>query len=122
MPGGDSLFLGKQSQPGKGKIVMTNGISFHFFPSPEDETSYQLVGYADTWEGGLAMRTEMFLREPISLHANEFSDFTHFEFGLFIAEIASAILESRTSLQDLVKFSETVARIVRASETLSNEE
>jgi len=100
---------------------MTNGLSIHFFPAQDSPGSHKLAMYADTWEMGSAIRSEMFLLEDISIHKDDYEDLTHYEFGLLLAEALTQILGKRTNIQDVARFTETVARIVRASETLSSE-
>lgn len=101
---------------------MTNGISIHLYPVQDRKGSHQLTAYADTWEAGHPIRSEMFLLEEIELHEEDYEFLTHYEFGTMLAEVLTQILGKRTHIDNVARFTETVARIVKASETLSNEE
>lgn len=98
----------------------TNGISFHLYPSPDGPGSHKIAGYADEWLDGTAVRSEMFLLSDVAIHKEDYEDLTHYEFGAMLAEVLTQILGKRTHIRDVARFTETVARIVEGSETLSD--
>lgn len=102
--------------------MTTNGISFHLYPTPDGPGSHKIAGYADEWLDGTAIRSEMFLLSDVAIHKEDYEVLTHYEFGTMLAEVLTQILGKRTHIDNVARFTETVARIVKASETLSNEE
>lgn len=100
---------------------MANGISLHFFPDSLHPGQYKLVAYADLWENGTPLRSEMFFHFVVPMENLDPSAFSNHGLALLVADAFSEIFGDEPGLVELQHINSVVAQLVEASETLTQD-
>lgn len=93
----------------------------HFFPATSPDFDYILMMYSDEWEDGTCVRSSGLQREMLDIDIEWLQKIPVDQFATLVLEIASQVLVTSGTEEDVARLKESVAREVQASKTLSDE-